>query len=196
MDYTEHYDSPLGGITLACDGEALTGLWFDDPKRHPAEPDRPAEAGTIPVLEETKQWLDLYFSGRDPGFTPKLKTQGTAFRKVVWEILLTIPYGKTVTYGEVAERAARQMHLPRMSAQAVGGAVGHNAIALIIPCHRVIGANGALTGYAAGLERKKMLLEMEKGKDSSSSAQNGTEGRLQNDTKREIKQARFNSNRA
>ena len=163
MDYTEHYDSPLGGITLACDGEALTGLWFDDPKRHPAEPDRPAEAGALPVLEETKQWLDLYFSGRDPGFTPKLKTQGTAFRKTVWEILLTIPYGKTVTYGEVAERAARQMHLPRMSAQAVGGAVGHNEIALIIPCHRVIGADGSLTGYAGGIERKKMLLEMEKG---------------------------------
>ena len=176
MDYTEHYDSPLGGITLACDGEALTGLWFDDPKRHPVEPDRPAEAGVLPVLEDTKRWLDLYFNGRDPGFTPKLKIQGTAFRKTVWEILLTIPYGKTVTYGEVAERAARQMHLPRMSAQAVGGAVGHNAIALIIPCHRVIGANGALTGYAAGLERKKMLLEMEKGKDSSSSAQNDTRG--------------------
>ena len=163
MDYTEHYDSPLGGITLACDGEALTGLWFDDPKRQTAEPDRPAEAGALPVLEETKRWLDLYFSGRDPGFTPKLKIQGTAFRKTVWEILLTIPYGKTVTYGEVAERAARQMHLPRMSAQAVGGAVGHNEIALIIPCHRVIGADGSLTGYAGGIERKRMLLEMERG---------------------------------
>ena len=163
MEYTDHYDSPLGGITLVCDGEALNGLWFDDQKHIPVISGQAAEAGTLPVLEETKRWLDLYFSGRDPGFTPKLKIQGTAFRKTVWEILLTIPYGKTVTYGEVAERAAKQMQLPRMSAQAVGGAAGHNAIALIIPCHRMIGANGALTGYAAGMERKRMLLEMEKG---------------------------------
>ena len=163
MDYTEHYDSPVGGITLACDGEALTGLWFDDPERHPAATGRPAEAGKLTVPEETKKWLDLYFSGRDPGFVPRLGIRTTAFRKTVWEILLTIPYGKTVTYGEIAERAAKQMHLPRMSAQAVGGAVGHNPIALIIPCHRVIGADGGLTGYAGGIERKRMLLEMESG---------------------------------
>ncbi len=163
MDFTDHYDSPLGGITLACDGEALTGLWFDDQKHHPAVTDQPAKAGTLPVLEETKQWLDAYFSGRDPGFAPRLGIRTTAFRKTVWEILLTIPYGMTVTYGEIAERAAKQMHLLRMSAQAVGGALSHNAIALIIPCHRVIGANGALTGYAGGIERKRMLLEMEKG---------------------------------
>ena len=173
MEYWYHYNSPLGGITFACDGEALTGLWFDDQKRIPTAARRPAEAVRQPVAAETERWLALYFSGRDPGFIPKLKTQGTAFRKIVWEILLTIPYGKTVTYAEVAERAAKQMHLPRMSAQAVGGAVGHNAIALIIPCHRVIGANGALTGYAAGPGRKKMLLEMEKGEK----AQNDTRGK-------------------
>ena len=163
MEHTYHYDSPLGGMTVICDGEALTGLWFDHQKHVPISSAGPDETGEAPIIEETIRWLNLYFSGRDPGFTPKLKIQTTAFRKTVWEILLTIPYGKTVTYGEVAERAANQMHLPRMSAQAVGGAVGHNPFALIIPCHRVIGANGALTGYAAGIERKRMLLEMEKG---------------------------------
>lgn len=161
MEYTDHYGSPVGGIVLASDGETLTGLWFDDSKHRPAEPGQPAEDGTLPVLEETKQWLDIYFSGRDPGFVPRLGIRATAFRKTVWEILLTIPYGKTVTYGEVAARAAKQMRLSRMSAQAVGGAVGHNPIALIIPCHRVIGADGGLTGYGGGIERKRMLLEME-----------------------------------
>lgn len=163
MEYTDHYDSPLGGITLAADGETLTGLWFDDQKQIPVLSGQPAEAGGLPVFEEAKRWLDLYFSGEDPGFTPKLRFRTTAFRKTVWEILLTIPYGETVTYGEIADRAAKRMGLLRMSAQAVGGAVGHNTIALIIPCHRVIGANGALTGYAGGLERKARLLEMEKG---------------------------------
>ena len=163
MDYSDHYDSPLGRITLASDGEALTGLWFDDQKYTPGVSGQPTEDGELPVFEETKRWLDLYFSGEDPGFTPKLSFRTTAFRKTVWEILLTVPYGETVTYGEVAERAAGRMRLPRMSAQAVGGAVGHNAIALIIPCHRVIGADGSLTGYGGGIERKKMLLEMEKG---------------------------------
>ena len=159
-EYLSHYDSPLGGITLVSDGEALTGLWFDDP---PVPGMPKAAEKKLPVFDLTVKWLDLYFSGKEPDLMPPLSLHGTPFRKAVWEILLTIPYGKTVTYGEVAERAAKQMHLPRMSAQAVGGAVGHNAIDLIIPCHRVIGANGALTGYAAGLERKKTLLEMEKG---------------------------------
>ena len=121
------------------------------------------EAGEQPVPGETARWLDLYFSGKDPGFTPKIRMRATAFRETVWRILLTVPYGETVTYGEIADRAAKQMRLPRMSAQAVGGAVGHNTIALIIPCHRVIGADGSLTGYAGGVERKAVLLEMEKG---------------------------------
>ena len=97
MEYTDHYGSPVGGIVLASDGETLTGLWFDDSKHRPAEPGQPAEDRTLPVLEETKQWLDTYFSGRDPGFVPRLGIRATAFRKTVWEILLTIPYGKTVT---------------------------------------------------------------------------------------------------
>ena len=162
MEYVNHYDSPLGGITLTGDGEALTGLRFDDQRRFADMPDRSHEAGELPVFRETKRWLDLYFCGKEPGFTPKLSTRTTEFREIVWRILLTIPYGKTVTYGEIADRAAKQMHLARMSAQAVGGAVEHNAIALIIPCHRVIGANGAMTGYAGGIERKVKLLEMER----------------------------------
>ena len=161
MDCTRHYDSPLGGITLAGDGEALTGLWFDGQKHFAETLSAGHEARNLPVLDETVRWLDLYFSGKDPGFTPALEMRTTPFRKAVWEILLTIPYGKTVTYGEVAARAAKQMRLSRMSAQAVGGAVGHNPIALIIPCHRVIGADGGLTGYGGGIERKRMLLEME-----------------------------------
>ena len=163
MEYTYHYHSPLGGITLAGDGEALTGLWFDDQKHVPVMEGQSCEAGELSAIEETTQWLDLYFSGRDPGFTPKIKMRTTAFRETVWNILLTVPYGKTVTYGEIAERVAKQMKIPQMSAQAVGGAVGHNAIALIIPCHRVIGANGSLTGYSGGIGRKALLLKMEKG---------------------------------
>ena len=162
MDFMHHYDSPLGGITLAGDGEALTGLWFDDQALFDSVPDRPFEEADLPVFSEAVRWLDIYFSGQAPGFTPKLKMRTTAFRKAVWEILLTIPYGETVTYGEIAGRIAKQTHRLRMSAQAVGGAVGHNAIALIIPCHRVIGANGSLTGYAGGIGRKAKLLEMEK----------------------------------
>ncbi len=115
-----------------------------------------------PVFDETKKWLDIYFSGKDPKFTPPLKMETTSFRKTVWEILLTIPYGRTITYGAIAERIAGQKGVGRMSAQAVGGAVGHNAISLIIPCHRVVGTNGSLTGYAGGMEKKVKLLALEK----------------------------------
>ncbi len=159
MDYTHHYDSPLGGITLASDGEALTGLWFDGQKHFAETLDPEHREKDLPVFAEAERWLDRYFSGKDPGFTPKLILRTTPFRKAVWEILLTIPYGKTMTYGEIAER----MHLSRMSARAIGGAVGHNAISLIIPCHRVVGADGSLTGYAGGTDKKARLLEMEKG---------------------------------
>ena len=161
MDYTHHYNSPLGRMTLASDGEALTGLWFDGQEHFAETLDREQEEKDLPVFSEAEHWLDLYFSGRDPRFTPKLNLRATPFRKAVWEILLTIPYGKTVTYGEIAER----MHLPRGSARAVGGAVGHNAVSLMIPCHRVIGAGGSLTGYAGGIERKAKLLEMERTKE-------------------------------
>jgi methylated-DNA-[protein]-cysteine S-methyltransferase len=161
MDYTHHYESPLGGITLASDGEALIGLWFDGQKYFADILDGDAEERELPIFEEADRWLELYFSGREPDFTPKLNMRTTSFRKRVWEILLTIPYGQTKTYGQIAEKTAAQMGLPRMSAQAVGGAVGHNSISLIIPCHRVVGANGSLTGYAGGIDRKVRLLQME-----------------------------------
>ena len=161
MEYTAHYDSPLGGITLATDGEALTGLWFDGQKYFAATLSPEHVEKALPVFEEAKRWLDVYFSGGVPDFTPPLRMRTTAFRKSVWEILLSIPYGRTMTYGEIARRIAAQKGLTGMSAQAVGGAVGHNPISLIVPCHRVVGANGNLTGYAGGVGKKKRLLAME-----------------------------------
>ncbi len=161
MEYTYHYDSPLGGITLASDGTALTGLWFDGQKYYAASLDPEHEIQTLPVFEETVRWLDVYFGGKDPGVTPPLVMKTTAFRRAVWEVLLSIPYGQTRSYGEIAETiAAREGR--RVSARAVGGAVGHNAISLIIPCHRVVGSDGSLTGYAGGIGKKRWLLEMEK----------------------------------
>ena len=162
MEYTQHYDSPLGGITLAGDGAALTGLWFDGQKYFAAALDPEYEEKPLPLFDEAKRWLDLYFSGREPDFTPPLRMKATPFRRAVWEILLRIPYGKTMRYGEIAALLAAQRGLPRLSAQAVGGAVGHNPISLIIPCHRVVGADGSLTGYAGGIEKKQALLLLEK----------------------------------
>ena len=166
MDYTHHYDSPLGGITLASDGDALIGLWFDEQKYFSDTLGGESEEKPLPIFEEADRWLDTYFSGKAPDFTPKLSMRTTAFRKKVWKILLTIPFGQTMTYGQIAERTAQQMNLLQMSAQAVGGAVGHNAISLIIPCHRVVGAKGSLTGYAGGIGKKIRLLQME-GADTS-----------------------------
>lgn len=162
MEYTHHYDSPLGGITLASDGDALIGLWFDEQKHFAYTLGKESEEKLLPVFEETNRWLDIYFSGNAPDFTPPLRMKTTEFRKAVWEIMLTIPFGKTMTYGEIAEKIAKQKGLTRMSAQAVGGAVGHNSISLIIPCHRVVGTNGSLTGYAGGIDKKVQLLMLEK----------------------------------
>ena len=163
MDYIYHYDSPLGGITLSSDGEALTGLWFDGQKYFGDTLDAEQEKKKLPVFEQTAEWLDIYFSGKKPDFTPPLSMKTTPFRKAVWEIMLAIPYGQTMTYGRIAEKIAAQRGLPHMSAQAVGGAVGHNSISLIIPCHRVVGTDGSLTGYAGGIEKKEWLLAMERG---------------------------------
>ena len=162
MDYTWHYDSPLGGLTLASDGEALIGLWFDRQKYYAEALDKEHQEKQLPVFDDTCRWLDLYFSGQTPDFTPRLTMRTTVFRKKVWEILLTIPYGKTMTYGEIAGRIAKEKGLKRVSAQAVGGSVGRNAISLIIPCHRVVGTGGSLTGYAGGIDKKASLLQMEK----------------------------------
>lgn len=156
MLFTANYDSPLGGITLASDGQALTGLWLDGQKHFGSTLEiASSTTSELPVLDETRRWLDIYFSGRKPDFTPPLQLLGTAFQQRVWKSLLAIPYGQTVTYGELASR------LGCRSAQAIGGAVGRNPIAIIVPCHRVVGAGGALTGYAGGIDRKRALLQLE-----------------------------------
>ncbi len=162
MTFVQHYDSPLGGILLAADEKGLTGLWFDGEKYF--ADNLPAEHAVqeTPVLAEARHWLDIYFTGREPGFTPPLHPIGSAFRQGVWELLLQIPYGQTTTYGEIARQLAEKQGLARMSAQAVGGAVGHNEISVIIPCHRVVGTNGSLTGYAGGIDKKIRLLELER----------------------------------
>ena len=162
MDYIHYYDSPLGKITEASDGERITGLWFEGQKHFAESLADDFEVKALPVFDVTDRWLNCYFAGEEPDFTPPLEMRTTEFRRAVWEILRTIPYGQTMTYGEIAGQIAAQRGLSRMSARAVGAAVGHNAISLIIPCHRVIGANGSLTGYAGGIERKKRLLELER----------------------------------
>ena len=162
MIYIQHYNSYVGGITISSDGNALTGLWFDGQKYYAGNIDDEIEEKHGPVFVQVRQWLDIYFSGHDPGFTPALTLDSTPFRRAVWEILLTIPFGKTMTYGEIAASIAGQKGCRRMSAQAVGSAVGHNPISLIIPCHRVVGADGSMTGYAGGIDRKIKLLEMER----------------------------------
>ena len=161
MTFIQHYDSPLGGILLAADEIGLTGLWFDGQKYFAR--DLPAERidRDTPILAEARRWLDIYFRGQEPDFLPPLHPIGSAFRQSVWEILLRIPYGQTMTYGEIARQLAEKKELSQMSAQAVGGAVGHNGISVIIPCHRVVGTNGSLTGYAGGIDRKRRLLELE-----------------------------------
>ena len=161
MTFTQHYDSPLGGILLAADAVGLTGLWFDGQKYFARGLSPEREEQELPVLLEAKRWLDIYFTGKEPDFLPPLHPNGSAFRRSVWEILLQIPYGRTTTYGEIARLLSEKRGLTRMSAQAVGGAVGHNEISIIIPCHRVVGTNGSLTGYAGGVDKKVKLLELE-----------------------------------
>ncbi len=161
MIYTRHYESPLGGILLAADEAGLTGLWFDGQKYFALTLAAEHTEGETPALLAAERWLDLYFSGREPDFTPPLHPIGSPFQREVWDLLLRIPYGQTTTYGALAGQLAARHGAARMSAQAVGGAVGHNEISLIIPCHRVVGAGGSLTGYAGGIQKKIRLLELE-----------------------------------
>ena len=161
MGYTCTYKSGLGEILLAADEIGLTGLWFSGQKYFASTlPDEHISRET-PVLSEAKEWLNIYFAGKEPDFTPPLQPAGSAFRQAVWQILLQIPYGQTMTYGEIARRMAEIRKVPHMSAQAVGGAVGHNEVSIIIPCHRVVGSNGSLTGYAGGIDKKVALLKLE-----------------------------------
>lgn len=161
MMFACYYDSPLGKLLLTADALGLTGLYFDGEKTEPGRLPLARTERETPLLAETKRWLDVYFSGREPDFLPPLHPAGSAFRQAVWALLLQIPYGQTTTYGAIARQLAAKQGIPKMSAQAVGGAIGDNKIAIVIPCHRVIGANGSLTGYAGGMNRKAALLELE-----------------------------------
>lgn len=162
MQYTSSYSSPLGGILMAADGEGLTGLWFVGQKYFARTLGVNYEERALLIFDEAGRWLDEYFSGREPGFTPPLRLAGTPFQTEVWQLLLAIPYGHTVTYGQLARQLAARKGRARLSAQAVGGAVGRNPVSIIVPCHRVVGANGSLTGYAGGTDKKAALLRLEK----------------------------------
>lgn len=161
MQYVCTYLSPLGEILLAADESGLTGLWFKDQKYFAHGLDHEHVEKDTPILSDTRKWLNIYFSGKEPDFYIPLHLSGTDFQKEVWNILSSIPYGKTMTYGEIAEIVARKKNMKRMSAQAIGSAVGHNEISIIIPCHRVVGSNGSLTGYAGGIDKKEALLKLE-----------------------------------
>lgn len=163
MQYTSKYNSPLGEIMIAADEKGLTGLWFVGQKYFALYLDKENEEKEIPVLKDTKKWLDIYFSGKEPNFKLPIHFTGTDFQNEVWKILYSIPYGKTMTYGEIAKILAKQKGLKRMSAQAVGGAVGKNEISIIVPCHRVVGSDGNLTGYAGEIDKKIELLKLENG---------------------------------
>ena len=151
---TATYDSPFGRILIKSRNGRLTGLGF-------CKEDIVVSEHTEPVIDEAMKWLDTYFSGKEPGPVPPLELTGTPFRMKVWDILRTIPYGTTVTYGEIAKKIADERGIQRMSAQAVGNAVGSNPIAIMIPCHRVIGSDGSLVGYAFGTDVKSKLLTLE-----------------------------------
>ena len=165
MTYATHYTSPLGTILLSADDIGLTGLWFEGQKYFADLPDLNVNGNgkdhENDILKDAIRWLNIYFSGKNPDFIPALHPIGSDFRKEVWDILLKIPYGKTMAYGDIAKEIARQRGCKTMSAQAIGGAVGHNKISIIIPCHRVVGTDGSLTGYAGGIDKKVKLLELE-----------------------------------
>ncbi len=161
MHFTSHYMSPLGNMLLAADETGLTGLWFEGQKYFARYLDREHEEKDIPVFTRAKRWLDIYFSAKEPDFSIPLHFIGTDFQKEVWEVLLQIPYGRTMTYGQIAKLLAGRRNLPYVSARAAGGAVSRNGISIIVPCHRVVGANGSLTGYAGGIDRKTALLKLE-----------------------------------
>lgn len=164
MAYKKSYESPFGEMIMASDGIALTALAFQGQKYYEKAVPADAEEVKLPIFDCTREWLDVYFSGQIPTFTPTIATRGTIFQEEVWEILKRIPYGQVVSYGEIAATIAEGRGLKRMSAQAVGGAVGRNPISIIIPCHRVVGTNGHLTGYAGGLDKKEELLKLERAK--------------------------------
>lgn len=163
MIYTTHYKSPLGDILLASKNNKLIGLWIEEEKYYLSDLKDEIKEEEKEILEKTKYWLDRYFKGEKPSIDElDLSPLGSDFRKSVWKILCEIPYGEVITYKDIADTIAKQKGLKKMSSQAVGGAVGHNPISIIIPCHRVVGTNGSLTGYAGGIDKKVYLLKHEK----------------------------------
>lgn len=161
MSYINHYQSPIGHITMASNGEALIGLWFEGQKYFGSTLAANPIPRELPIFAQTARWLDIYFQAQAPDFTPPLHLQTSDFRRLVWQKMLQIPFGQTTTYGTIAAEIAEQKGLPSMSAQAVGNAVAHNPFLIIVPCHRVIGADGSLTGYAGGIDKKRRLLALE-----------------------------------
>ena len=156
--------SPLGEVRLRSDGESLTGLWFVGQVNDAKEISDLEIKNDLPIFGQVESWLESYFSGKQTSITIPLQPKGTSFQQRVWQILQEIPYGETMTYGEIAQRIAKEKGVETFSAQAVGQAVGKNPISILIPCHRVLGKNGALTGYAGGVHRKEQLLQLERGK--------------------------------
>ncbi len=161
MQYTTTCQSPLGPILLACDDAGLTGLWFYEQKYYASQLSPDHLERETPILDAARQWLDIYFSGKEPDFMPPLHTIGSPFQLRVWKVLQEIPYGTTTTYGKIAKMIAKETGMTHMSARAAGNAIAHNKISIIIPCHRVVGSNGSLTGYAGGIEKKIRLLTLE-----------------------------------
>ena len=161
MNYKYTYESPLGTMIMLGTLSYLTDLFFIDEAHAPSYDDAEYIEQLTGPFEVTIMWLNQYFNGKKPFITPLIQLEGTEFRKSVWSILQTIPYGETTTYGDIGKQIAQQQGKEKFSAQAVGGAVGHNPISIIVPCHRVIGSNGQLTGYAGGIERKKYMLDLE-----------------------------------
>ena len=156
--------SPLGEVRLRSDGEALIGLWFVGQVNDARDIDDIEIKNDLPIFLQVESWLESYFSGKQASITIPLQPKGTSFQQRVWQILQEISYGETMTYGEIAQRIAKEKGVETFSAQAVGQAVGKNPISILIPCHRVLGKNGALTGYAGGVHRKEQLLQLERGK--------------------------------
>lgn len=161
MHYLSYYKSPLGEIVLSASNQGLNGLWFVGQKYFALYFDKEHIYQEIPLFADVKRWLDIYFSGKEPNFSLPLHFTGSPFQNEVWKILSQIPYGRTTTYGQIAKQVATKRGVSKMSAQAIGGAVGRNEISIIIPCHRVVGVNGNLTGYAGGIEKKIALLQLE-----------------------------------
>lgn len=160
--YITKYNSPVGILTIASDGKNIVGLWIEGQKYFANTLDNTVYKEELSIFEDTKIWLERYFNGENPSMNLPLAPNGSEFRKSVWDILQKIPYGETTTYGKIAKKLEEQSAGKRVSAQAVGGAVGHNPISILIPCHRVIGSNGNMTGYAGGIEKKIKLLKLEK----------------------------------